>query len=87
MEIKRINGIISAYQTQKTGAPRKSSAAAAAKNTDRVEFGFDTALAAAKNGIAQEIKADAAPQEISQASHTAEQGVPAEDIAAYILMG
>lgn len=87
MEIKRINGIISAYQTQKTGAPRKSSAAAAAKNTDRVEFGFDTALAAAKNGIAQEIKADAAPQEISQASRTAEQGVPAEDIAAYILMG
>ncbi len=87
MEIKRINGIISAYQTQKTGAPRKSSAAAAVKNTDRVEFGFDTALAAAKNGIAQEIKADAAPQELTRAAGAAEQGVPAEDIAAYILIG
>ena len=87
MEIKRINGMISAYQTQKNSAPKKSSAAAAVKNTDRVEFGFDTALAAAKNGIAQEIKADAAPQELSQARQTAEQGVPAAELAAYILLG
>lgn len=87
MEIKRINGIISAYQTQKSNAPKKNSAAAAAKNTDRVEFGFDTALAAAKNSIAQEIKADAAPQELSQARQTAEQGVPAAELAAYILLG
>lgn len=87
MEIKRIDGMISAYRAQKTGAPKKNSAAAAVKNTDRVEFGFETALAAAKNGIAQEVKADASPQELSQAQQIAEQGVPAAELAAYILLG
>lgn len=87
MEIKRIDGMISAYRAQKTGAPKKNSAAAAVKNTDRVEFGFETALAAAKNGIVQEVKADASPQELSQAQQTAEQGVPAAELAAYILLG
>ena len=87
MEIKRVNGVISAYSAQKANATRKTTAAVPAKNTDRVEFGFENALIAAKNGLAQEIKADATPQELIDAQKTAEQGVDSAALAAYILMG
>ena len=67
MEIKRINGVLSAYQTVKKSAAPKTETASSVRNTDRVEFGFETALQAAKNGIAAAVKADAAPQELAQA--------------------
>lgn len=86
MEIKRINGVISAYKTTRKGAAVKSEAASTAKNTDRVEFGFDTALQAAKNGISAAVKADAAPQEIAQARQTMDSVEPG-DIASYIIFG
>lgn len=84
MEIKRINGVISAYKTTRKGAVVKSEAASTTKNTDRVEFGFDTALQAAKNGISAAVKADAAPQEIAQARQTMDSVEPG-DIASYII--
>ncbi|CCY20265.1 unknown [Eubacterium sp. CAG:786] len=86
MEIKRINGVISAYKTTRKGAAVKSEAASTAKNTDRVEFGFDTALQAAKNGISAAVKADAVPQEIAQARQTMDSVEPG-DIASYIIFG
>lgn len=87
MEIKRINGVLNAYQTVKKGAAPKTETASSVRNTDRVEFGFDTALQAAKNGIAAAVKADAAPQELEQAKQTLENGVEAADLASYILFG
>ena len=87
MEIKRINGVLSAYNTTRKGAVQKTEAASSVKNTDRVEFGFETALQAAKNGIASAVKADATPQELSAAEQTLENGVEANDLASYIIFG
>lgn len=87
MEIKGLGGIISAYKTTKANAPKKVSAAVSAKNnTDRVEFGFAAAITAAKAEIANEVKADAAPQEIVDAGKSAG-SYGAEELAALILMG
>lgn len=87
MEIKGIGGVINTYKTQKSAAPKKTAASASVKKTDRVLFGFDTALTAAKNAIAQEIKADASANELVQAQKTAEEGISAAELASYILMG
>lgn len=88
MEIKRIGGIISTYQTAKAQSPKKIGAAAPAKNnTDRIEFGFEAALTAAKAAVAADIRADAAPQELLDGKNTAEQGVEPSVLASYILMG
>lgn len=88
MEIKGINGIISTYKTAKAQTPKKSSAAVSAKNnTDRVEFGFEKTLAAAKFALAQEVNADASPRELVEAQNTAEQGLTSSEIAALIFMG
>ncbi len=88
MEIKGLGRIISTYKTQKTVAPKSTSAAVSAKNnTDRVEFGFETALAAAKAQIVQEASADATVQELREAMNTAAQDIPADEIAALIFMG
>lgn len=87
MEIKRINGVISAYSTTRKGAAPKTEAASSVRNTDRVEFGFDKALQAAKNGIANEVRADATAQELSAAQQTLENGVEAADLASYIIFG
>lgn len=87
MEIKGLGGVISAYKTTKANAPKKVSAAVSAKNnTDRVEFGFAAAITAAKAEIANEVNADAAPQEILEAGKTAG-NYGAEELAAIILMG
>lgn len=87
MEIKRIGGVISTYTTAKAQAVPKTGAAGAIKNnTDRVEFGFETALASAKAAIAQEVRADASLQGLREAQNTA-QSVAGSDIAAMILMG
>jgi hypothetical protein len=89
MEIKGISGAYSAYGVQKTSSPKKSVSSVSAKKadkTDRVEFGFETALAAARNGIAKEVRADATPQELVEAQKTAEDGVDASTLAGYILM-
>ena len=59
MEIKGIGGVINTYKPQKISTARKAAASVGAKKTDRVEFGFDTALTAAKNEIAREAAADA----------------------------
>lgn len=86
MEIKGINGMMSAYKTTKAQAPKKPGALAAAKtNTDRIEFGFETALANAKSALAAEIKADASPKELVDAARTAEDGVDAAVIVSSIL--
>ena len=87
MDIKRINGVISAYNANRSSKVKKAETAASVKNMDRVEFGFETALKDAKNGIAAEVKADAAEQDIAAAKHDAEQGVPANELASYILFG
>jgi hypothetical protein len=90
MEIKGISGVYSAYKAQKTGAAKKSASSVSAKKTDktdRVEFGFETALTAARNGIARDIKADATPQELVDAQKTAENGVDSSTLADIILMG
>lgn len=88
MEIKGINGFISAYKTTKAQMPKKSSAAVSAKNnTDRVEFGFEKTLAAAKMAIAQEVNSDASPRDLVEAQNTAEQGLTSAEIAALIFMG
>ena len=87
MEIKRINGVVSAYKTARKSALPRTETASSVRNTDRVEFGFDTALQAAKNGIAAAVRADAAPQELSAAQQSLDNGVEAADIASYILFG
>ena len=88
MEIKRINGVISAYKAQSAGKVKKSDATAAVKNTDRVEFGFDKALQAAKNGIAAEVKADASAQELSNAKELLDNGgISAAELASYLFLG
>lgn len=87
MEIKGINRVLSAYNTNRSGNVKKSEASASVKNMDRVEFGFETALTAAKNGISAEIKADASQQDIAQAQQTAEEGISAAELASYILLG
>ncbi len=86
MEIKRINGVISAYKTTRKGTVQRSEAASQTKNTDRVEFGFETALQAAKNGISAAVKADATPQEISRAQQSMDSVEP-NDLANYIIFG
>ena len=73
MEIKRINGVLSAYQTVKKSAAPKTETA--------------SSLQAAKNGIAAAVKADAAPQELAQAQQALDSGVEANDLASYILFG
>lgn len=90
MEIKRINGVITSYTSQKVSAPNKTDASASAKKTDRtdrIEFGFADALTAARGGIAQDIKTDATPQELLEAQRFAEEGVDPAELAGYILMG
>ncbi len=87
MEIKRITGAYTAYNTTKATAPKKTSAAASAKNnTDRVEFGFAAAITAAKAEIASAVNASATPQEIVDAGKAAE-SFSSESLAALILMG
>ena len=86
MEIKRINGVISAYKTARKGTAQGSESASQTKNTDRVEFGFDTALQAARNGIAAAVRADATPQELSQAQQSMDSVEPNE-LANYIIFG
>ena len=46
-----------------------------------------TALQAAKKGIAAEVTADAAPQELEQAQQTIDNGVEANELASYIIFG
>ncbi len=87
MEIKRISGVISTYNTAKAQAPKKKSAAVSAKNTDRVEFGFAKSLEAAKAAIAEESKRDASLEEIREAQKTLENGVPSDELAALLIMG
>ena len=86
MEIKGIGGVYSAYKTTKASTPKKTGAAAAAKNnTDRVEFGFAAAITAAKAEIASEVRANATPQEIVDAGKSAGD-FSREELAALILM-
>ncbi len=88
MEIKGINGIISTYKTTKAQAPKKQIAAAVTKtNTDRVEFGFQRAIDAAKAEIAGAVQADASPKELVEAQEIAGQGIAGSEIADLILMG
>lgn len=87
MEIKGISGVISTYKTTKAQAPKKTSAAATAKKTDRVEFGFATALDAAKAAISQEVRQDATVDEIREAQKTLENGVSSNELAAMFFMG
>lgn len=87
MEIKGIGGVFSVYKTAKANTPKKTGAAAAAKgNTDRVEFGFAAAIAAAKSEIVNDVKANATPQEIVDAGKSAGD-FSREELAALILMG
>lgn len=87
MEIKGINSVINTYKSQRNSAPKKASAAAAEKRTDKAVFGFDTVLSAEKNRIAQAVQADATPAELAEARQTAEEGISAAELASYILMG
>ena len=89
MEIKSIGGVISTYKskTTKVQASSSTSAAASAKNTDRVEFGFESALNTAKAEIAAEVRADASPRELLDAKNAAEQGVESSAIATMMIMG
>ncbi len=87
MEIKRISGVISTYQTTKAQTPKKTSAAVSAKNTDRVEFGFARSLEAARAAIAEEAKRDASLEELREAQKTLENGVPTDRLAALFFMG
>ena len=87
MEIKGIGGVYSAYKTTKASTPKKTGAAADAKNnTDRVEFGFAAAITAAKAEIVNEVNANATPQEIVDAGKMAGD-FSREELAALILMG
>ncbi len=85
MEIKRINGAINTYKSQRAGNKKRVDTSAPMRNVDRVEFGFEKALSAAKKGIAAEVKADASTEEIAEAKKTIEQDVPSELLASYIL--
>lgn len=87
MEIKGIGGVINTYKSTKAAAPKKTAASVSVKKTDRVTFGFDTALAAAKNAVAQEVRADASANDILSAQKTAQDGISASELASYILMG
>ncbi|MGN0680359.1 MAG: hypothetical protein ACI4JS_11890 [Oscillospiraceae bacterium] len=87
MEIKGISGVISTYKTTKAQAPKKTSAAVSAKNTDRVEFGFAKSLEAAKAAIAQEVRQDASLDEIRDAQKTLENDVSSDELAALFFMG
>ena len=89
MEIKRIGGVISTYNsnTAKVQAAKSAGAAASAKNTDRVEFGFESALNAAKADIAAEVRADASPRDLLDAKNAAEQGVESSAVAAAMFIG
>lgn len=87
MEIKGINGVMSAYKANRSSNVKKTEASANVKNIDRVEFGFEKALIAAKNGIANEIKADASEQELNAAREAAENGISAAELASYIFLG
>ncbi len=87
MEIKSISGVISAYSANRSNKVKKTEASASVKNIDRVEFGFEKALQAAKNGIAAQIKADASEQELAAANQAAQNGIPADELASYILFG
>lgn len=87
MEIKGIGGIIPAYKNTKVNSAKKSGAAVAPKNTDRVEFGFAASIDAAKAAIAQEVRANASPRELLDAGETAQSGVDSNVIAAMIFMG
>ena len=90
MEIKRINGVLSAYQTVKKSAAPKTETASSVRNTDRVEFGFETALQAAKNGIAAAVLTERGVKhlrELAQAQQALDSGVEANDLASYILFG
>ncbi|MBQ9947400.1 MAG: hypothetical protein IJO91_03340 [Oscillospiraceae bacterium] len=87
MEIKRISGVISAYSANRSKKVRETEASTSVKNMDRVEFGFEKALQAAKNGIAAEVRADASDKDIQAAKEMAENGVPANELASYILFG
>ena len=87
MEIKRISGVISAYNSNRSTKVNKTEASASVKNIDRVDFGFEKALQAAKAGISAEVRADASAQDIASARTTAENGVAASEIAGYILFG
>ncbi len=87
MEIKRISGVISAYSANRSKKVRETEASTSVKNMDRVEFGFEKALQAAKNGIAAEVKADASDKDIQAAKEMAENGIPSSELASYILFG
>ena len=87
MEIKRIAGVMSAYNANRTSKVKKTETSVSAKNIDRVEFGFEKALQAAPNGIAAPVKAAAQEQELAAARQTAESGIPANELASYILFG
>lgn len=87
MEIKGINSVINTYKSQRTAAPKKTSAAEPVKKTDRAVFGFETVLAAERSRIAQAVQADATPAELDAAKQTAEEGISAQELASYILMG
>ena len=86
MEIRGVGGIPSAYKPTKAGAPKKTSAPVSAKKTDRVEFGFAAAISAAKAEIANEVNANATPQEIVDAGKQAGE-FSNEELVAMILMG
>ncbi len=85
MEIKRINGAINTYTSRRVETKKRVDTSAPARNVDRVEFGFEKALGAAKKGIAAEIRADASPEDIAEAKKTIAQDVPSEILASYIL--
>ncbi len=87
MEIKSISGVISAYSANRSNKVKKTEASASVKNIDRVEFGFEKALQAAKNGIAAQVKADASEQELAAANQAVQGGIPADELASYILFG
>ena len=87
MEIKRVNGIISTYSANKASAPQKPTAKSAVANTDKILFGFESAIASARAQIAEEIKADATPAELVEAAAQAENSNTARELAALILMG
>lgn len=87
MEIKRVNGVYSAYNANKASAPKKPTAEFAVKNTDKVLFGFENAIAQARAQIAEEIKADASPAELVEAAKAAENNGNVSELAALILMG
>lgn len=86
MEIRGIGGIFSSYKATKADAPKKTSAPASAKKTDRVEFGFAAAITAAKAEIANAVNAEATPKEIVDAGKQAGE-FSSEELAALILMG